>query len=226
MVSSLCAVAAALALSSAASGRAHRSSCRSRHSNVVLADAQAEIYTAKQTEFSDRHRPLGQVVVYRGCVYRGTSSFLLGEVPDAEACSSTGCPLNVHGVILAKSVTAYELRSIYVQQSGEESSRWTVVVRDLRTGRTLRKLPTGERDPRNPLNIGAGPTTTIVAKGDGSIAWIVETTMEDKYEVHAFDKSGARVLATGPDIAPSSLALAGSTLYWTQGGRPVSVPLN
>jgi hypothetical protein len=150
-------VAAALALSSAASGRAHRSSCRSRHSNVVLADAQAEIYTAKQTEFSDRHRPLGQIVVYRGCAYRGTSSFLLGEVPDAEACSSTGCPLNVHGVILTGSVAAYELRSIYVQENGEdERSRWTVVVRDLRTGRVLRKSPTGEHDPVNPRALVLG----------------------------------------------------------------------
>ena len=67
----------------------------------------------------------------------------------------------------------------------------------------------------------------IAVKHDGSVAWIVETGEEEGgYQVHAVDKSGSRVLASNPDIDPLSLALAGSTLYWTQGGQPFSASLN
>jgi hypothetical protein len=66
-----------------------------------------------------------------------------------------------------------------------------------------------------------------VVKRDGSVAWIVETNQEEgRYQVHAVDKSGSRVLATGPDVDPTSLALAGSTLYWAQGDQPFSASLN
>jgi hypothetical protein len=40
------------------------------------------------------------------------------------------------------------------------------------------------------------------------------------------DKNGSRLLASSTEIDPSSLALAGSTLYWTQGGKSMSSPLN
>ena len=67
----------------------------------------------------------------------------------------------------------------------------------------------------------------IVVKSDGAVAWIVRTDPEEgMYQVHALDQTGSRVLSTGSDIAPSSLALAGSTLYWTQGGEPHSATLN
>jgi hypothetical protein len=70
---------------------------------------------------------------------------------------------------------------------------------------------------------GIGPITSLVVKPDAAVAWIVNTDEENGgYQVHAADKTGPRVLATGADIAPGSLALAGSTLYWTQGGRPFS----
>ena len=45
------------------------------------------------------------------------------------------------------------------------------------------------------------------------------------YDLYALDSSGERLLASGTELAPSSLALAGSTLYWTQGGRPFSAGL-
>jgi len=38
--------------------------------------------------------------------------------------------------------------------------------------------------------------------------------------------AGTRLLASGFDVSPSSLALAGSTIYWTQGGKPESSTLN
>jgi hypothetical protein len=78
-----------------------------------------------------------------------------------------------------------------------------------------------------PFSVGIGATAAIVVKSDGAVAWIVETRQEEgTYEVHAVDKAGSRLLASGADIDPSSLALAGSTLYWTQGGKPMSASLN
>jgi len=77
------------------------------------------------------------------------------------------------------------------------------------------------------LSVGIGLAVAIVVKRDGSVAWIVETGEEEgRYQVHAVDRSGSRVLASSPDIDPSSLALAGSTLYWTQGGQPATASLN
>jgi hypothetical protein len=48
----------------------------------------------------------------------------------------------------------------------------------------------------------------------------------NRYEVHTADQSGSHLLAVGSDIAPNSLALAGSTIYWTQGDKPTSAALN
>ena len=67
----------------------------------------------------------------------------------------------------------------------------------------------------------------ILVKGDGAVAWITDTVQsENRYQVHALDKTGARTLAVGSNIDPNSLALAGSTLYWMQGGKPESTPLD
>jgi hypothetical protein len=67
----------------------------------------------------------------------------------------------------------------------------------------------------------------IVVKNDGRVAWIVETGYPvAEYQVHAVDKSGNQMLAAGTDVDLHSLALTGSTLYWTQGGKPISSVLN
>jgi hypothetical protein len=90
----------------------------------------------------------------------------------------------------------------------------------------LRRLPTGT--PATREQIGGGPVTTIVVKRDGAVAWIVEAEAPPpgKWEVHAVETNGSRVLASGADVAPWSLALAGNNLYWTQDGRASAAPLN
>jgi uncharacterized Ntn-hydrolase superfamily protein len=66
-----------------------------------------------------------------------------------------------------------------------------------------------------------------VVKSDGAVAWILTTVQEHAtYQVHALDKTGNHVLATGSDISPHSLAVAGNTLYWTQDGKPTSAALH
>jgi hypothetical protein len=111
-----------------------------------------------------------------------------------------------------------------------------VVVRDLSTGRVLHKVPTGSPVKSNPYQAGVGPVVALVVKANGSVAWIAEDVERSMnvgssevvpyFDVWEADKTGSRLLASGFDVDPSSLALAGSTLYWTQGGKPFSASLN
>jgi hypothetical protein len=45
------------------------------------------------------------------------------------------------------------------------------------------------------------------------------------YEVYADDRNGLRRLASGQDVAPTSLTISGNTISWTQGGKRFSAPL-
>jgi hypothetical protein len=98
------------------------------------------------------------------------------------------------------------------------------VVRDLRTGRVLHRVSSGTA-----LNgpDGIALTDQIVVNSRGAAAWSIESPFgAHSYQVHAVEKTGSRLLVSGPDIDPYSLALVGSTLYWTQGGKPMSASLN
>jgi hypothetical protein len=162
-----------------------------------------------------------------GCVYGHRGAYRLGVAPRTE---TTKYMEETHygdtGEILAGPIVAYEFFTI--PSFGRPF--WKVVVQDLRTGRALRDEPTGT--PASPglepeVRAGIGHTTAIVLKSNGSVAWIVSTGEDEgRYQVHAADTAGSRLLAFGANIAPHSLALAGSTLYWTQGGKPLSAVLN
>jgi len=187
--------------------------CRAGHSRLLTADAQAQVYVT-------RSRP-GYVAV-DACVYGQHRSLQLAECgPEAENCGAT---LNV---ALAGPVLAFgRSRTIDKNVPGQPIvAEWYVIVQNLRTGKLLHKVPTGMARKGAPGDkiVGIGFTTTIVVKSDGAVAWIAGN--EQNYEVHALDKTGARLLASG-NIDPKSLALAGSTLYWTEAGKPASATLN
>lgn len=100
----------------------------------------------------------------------------------------------------------------------------TFDVRRTRDGRRIRRVRTAFV-PDAYLN-----ATDLVLRGDGALAWILEirdtATAPPRYEVRAsVSGTGSTLLAEGADIAPGSLARAGSTLYWTQAGAPRSAPL-
>jgi hypothetical protein len=163
-----------------------------------------------------------------GCVYGHRGAYSLGVEPYEESTKYMNYSyFGDRNIVLAGPIVAYEHYSF---AEGLGGKRLGVAVQDLRTGATLRNEPTGKAkipggEPE--LEFGIGHTTAIVVKGNGSVAWIVETsTQEDTYQVHAADMTGSRLLASGPDIDPSSLALAGNALYWMQAGKPSSAMLN
>jgi hypothetical protein len=204
---------------SAGQADAHRGAamvCGSSGSGLVVArDVQAEVYRVEKDESG--------FYEYWGCAYGSRRTFKLGrELVKA----SSSFALGLQDIVLAGTTVAYEtLRS---SGRGEfVKSEWHVGAVNLRTGRVLREVPTGLTFPPNPNFVGDGPVAAIVVKGDGAVAWILDTVQrENRYQVHALDATGERVLAVGSNIAPESLALAGSTLYWTQGGKPFSATLH
>jgi len=190
--------------------------CPPGHPHLIAADAQAQVYVGSGYGGT----------VYRGCAYGHRGSYVVGGPPggSAEAAAATR-----HLVLAGPMVAGEEFVGIASIPPGESEKKWTVVVTDLRNGRVLHEVPTGIPSPPNPRLVGNGDTTAIVVKSDGAVAWIVELANEaqpPEYQVHTLDRSGSRVLASGAGIGPASLALGGSTLYWTQGGKPFSTPLN
>jgi hypothetical protein len=183
------------------------------YEHVYAADQEAMVYEGPEAK--------GLPEIF-GCTYRHKHAYALGTKAESSVQGGGG----IERETLAGTVVAYEKSS----NGGfsHPGAKWQVVVRDLRNGRMLHKVPTGVRnDPQVRPDNGIGPTTAIVVKSDGSVAWIVQTNPgAGTYQVHALDGTGGRVLASGSDIDPSSLALAGSTLYWTQGGKPASAVLN
>ncbi len=69
-----------------------------------------------------------------------------------------------------------------------------------------------------------GRVKSLVLTPSGVVAWI--RTAPDSTAVSVLLKDGEHILATGNDIDPSSLARAGSRLYWLQAGTPRSVTFN
>jgi hypothetical protein len=163
-----------------------------------------------------------------GCAYGHRGAYSIGIEPYREVTKYMNVSyLGDLNVVLAGPIVAYERYSL---SEGLGGQRQGVIAEDLRTGRKLHDEPTGTHKipgPEPELEFGIGDTTAIVVKTDGSVAWIVKTSaFEGGYQVHAADTTGSRLLASGPDIDPASLALGESTVYWTQGGKPFSATLN
>jgi hypothetical protein len=211
----------AVAATSAASGARKRAPCPPQHIELIAGDTQAAVYLRPEGNGNGRGPEHSQ---FFGCVYAGKRAFSLSDGPPT--ISSQGGSENSE-FTLAGAFLAYEhLWFTSYPESGVPASEQYVVVEDLRTGRVLHKVPTGTNGPDT---VGVGPVRSLVLKRDGAVAWIAESLQERHaviYEVHAVDANGSRLLAAGSEVEPASLALAGSTIYWTEGGKPVSAPLS
>jgi hypothetical protein len=112
-----------------------------------------------------------------------------------------------------------------------------VVVRDVRTGQTLRALDGTPPDCRGSvtnydqqLDLGV---RYLALTADGRVAWIVTNPYakgrfvgEAPTQVWKADRAGVALLDSGPDIAPGSLELTGDALQWIRGGQPQSSTLS
>jgi hypothetical protein len=190
--------------------------CPRVESHLLAANSRAEVYEAPEG-------PRSTELAVFGCAYRNGRAFELGGVASRQGKGGPGGESGVLDATLASTVVAYA-KTRYYETGG---SRKVVIVRNLRTGRILHEVLTGTRVKPEPPTEGVGAVQALVVKSDGSVAWTVAAGPEEgTYQVHAVDKTGSRMLATGGDIAPGSLAVAGSTMYWTQAGIPQSASLN
>lgn len=230
-------VASASAMAAAASRAKRLFTCAPKHSHLILADARAEIFEAPVPSGG-----FGALGVW-GCV-QGRRSHFLGPLP-SDSSFIAGAPTHM---TLAGSMVAYG-KSVSEERVGGRVE-WLVVVRDLRSGRVVHRVPTGTPVQPEPGQVGVGNLLSLIVRSDGSAAWIAEdngrtegigTLSEKRYfDVEVVDKSGARLLASGTNVDPSSLALSvvgadvlgeltsrqGDKLYWIQGGRSFSAILH
>jgi hypothetical protein len=236
----VCVLLACMACAGALAARRRPvASCVPRHSGLVSANSHAQLYVATEPGALPEYRGLW------GCVYGGTP-FFFGPLPmNGSAASGAG---GLRHEMLTGSVVAYEVFDVGGYGSNRSESR--VVVRDLRTGSVLHRVPSGVRAVVEPENVGIGNVVAMVLKSDGAAAWIADdggvrsasnpSVSVPSFQVVAVDGSGMHELASGVEIDPSSLALsqtatnvgqdsrtiAGTNIYWTEGGKTFSAALN
>jgi len=180
--------------------------CAPKHAKVLASNAQAQVY--------GRINEVGYLRIF-GCARGRKRSYVLGETPYFTSVGGQG----IDHETLAGTMVAYEEILAGEMPEGEGRASWLVLVRDLRTGRWVHRAFTGVA--RQSRDKGFGPLVALVLKSSGSVAWIAENGDASgfeplAYEVHALDRHGDRLLASGTDIAPHSLTLKGSALGWMQ----------
>lgn len=97
-----------------------------------------------------------------------------------------------------------------------------VVVVNVESGRTVTSAPTGRLlNPDGP-DSGIGPTTALVLRSDGAVAWIardIDSPSAETLEVWVDKARKRKQLATGTTIRADVLKLSSSSVTWTQGGK-------
>jgi hypothetical protein len=197
--------------------------CRLAHPGQFAANAHSQLYVAPAPH------ALPEFLGVYGCVY-GRHPVFLGVLSKPSSEGDEG----IEHVKLAGSMAAYE--KFYIGGHGSKRAESRVIVRDLRNGRVLHRVPTGTPPTPEPGVVGIGNVVSLVVKSDGAVAWIAEdgevvspsnpSVSVPAYEVEAVDASGTQLLASGAEIDPYSLKLASGTVYWTQSEKSFSAPLN
>lgn len=186
--------------------------CAPRRAHVIVASDRAQVYRANSK--------YGVPEVF-GCLRSGGRARWLGEAFTESSQGDTG----IERETLAGTFVAFGEES--TQNLGERTSAsFHVAVVDLRTGRLVHRAPTGTPERAYEGEIGLGPVVDLLLTPRGSVAWIAEgwNAHPATYEIHALDPRGNRVLASGGDVDPSSLARVGARITWSQAGVPASAP--
>jgi hypothetical protein len=194
--------AAAVGLPASAAGAAahHASRCTTGGARVLAADAQVAVV----------RRSHGRTYA---CLLRSGMRRALGDTAPGDGPTT----INVRRFTLAGTVVAYNYE--YSREEVEEG----VAVLDARRDREPRIFD-ALSDVAAPRIGAEDAVRAIVARPDRSVAWIAynDDIQPARYEVLKADpgaKDGT-LLAAGPDIDPSSLALGGTAIYWLTAGVP------
>ena len=198
--------------------------CVPARAKVVKADKQAVVYTR-----AGREGP-----VLWGCSRATGRSHRLGEPEHCSLGPEAGECEGLELVVLAGEVVAFGAVQAPIEVDGVETNRNTVGVRSVRTGRLLFEVPDGEPTRPELHWIGIGGISSLVAKPDGSIAWIAideEWPCEPNIEVcrsqlHANQHGRSSLLAASALIGRRSLRLKGSLLTWREAGHERNAELH
>ncbi len=227
-----CSLAALLTLAliacpaaSATVSKAKPAGCRPGHAHLLAADTQAEVYEAGYSEEGKFHP---QRIV--GCVYGKAHSYTVGYPSFGSGSAAGGSTVQQLVGTMVAVASSYESTVYGIERD-------SISVRNVRTGRVVFSSATGPPEDigNSPASAyeseGAGPVASLVLKADGAVAWIVSarTAQESttgKYQVYTLDRTGKHMVAFGDTIEPASLALAASTIYWTQDGIAHSASLD
>lgn len=154
---------------------------------------------------------------FEGCAYGSTHRYALGPVPYGSSSGSNGS----REYTLTGTTLAFTEGGCPGALAEIGSTCWEYLkVMSLRSGRRLHEVFVKDGQCN-------GNVIELVLQEDGAVAWTA-TSVEhcpvpaERRELHALDSAGERVLASGAE----SLKLAGSTLYWRQGGRLFSASLH
>jgi hypothetical protein len=160
----------------------------------------------------------GQATIYRETGPRGR---VFGCVPGHRR---TYLGRITHNLLQSEAGAIAELTLAGAMVAFEEPKSEAIAVLNLRNGRLVARVPTAAPPTMHALQ--------IVLASDGAVAWTVAagfgyTGKSAAIQVRAADAAGDRQVAYGysGEIDPTSLALAGSTLYWTQSGSSHSATL-
>ena len=203
--------------------------CPPPHAHVVLADSAAVVFRLED--------PITLAFSERACSHGSRSPFMLDQCPEFDCEGNPGFEeLALSGNMLAYEVFYHEGSFRY---QNDQPKSWVVQVHDLKTHQLIHSAPASTSPPPPRKVIGGGPAEGIVVKSDGSVAWIGaiegwhkeplrvnEPTEALSYQVWEIDRTGQHLLASGPQIVPHSIALAGSTVYWTDSGAPRSAHIS
>ncbi|MCW3047884.1 MAG: hypothetical protein JWO74_2168 [Solirubrobacterales bacterium] len=184
-------------------GAATRRACPPRHAKVIAASGQAVAFRIGAAVYGCAR---GRRPVKLGYLHRPSDDL----EPEYD---------NVRRVRVAGPYVAYEH-----EYGDPNSASYRIQVRDLRTRRYRRDLPTGNLTDPSRLahgDSGVGPATRIVMTPRSSVAWIVRNiySPDVDYEVWKANDDKPMMLASGSDVDHRFLSIRRHQVRWRQGGR-------
>jgi hypothetical protein len=200
---SVAAIACGVVIAPATAGAASRCT-GSKDSVTAVANAQVRVYrTARHSTFYACSKVTGKV-------------------------TKLGPPSSSSGLVVV-TLSRWRLQGslvAYARERGfyKEFPTFLIVVRDVRSGRTLRTVNAAPSDGSNEdppdeawRTIGV---RDLVLTADGRVAWIVTNPLARGVptQVWKADRAGVGLLDAGPDVGPASLELSGDVVRWVRDG--------